>query len=319
MGENFLPHFFDFMMHDNKTAKLDEVDSLLKQRNYREAIVLLEDIHKRFPDDESALLRLAWAFWDNGNKEQSIEYWEILLDRELQRNVFTGFAFDELVRISKQEGQIEKLVTICEKAINVQPLDIGLLEELGKAYLLSGQSEKACETFKKLTSMEKDNPAFFCRLGEALMAAGKTEASEDAYRQAGLMDPDGADRYFFQAADLYLKNGHPEKAEEMLMKCLAITPTNSLYRCSLGDVFIALKKIEEAFAAYEKASQYNRPHAASYYNRLGNSLMKSEWFADAVKAFETALTFDASTPCRKNLEQAYQASGRSPLHSTEKR
>ena len=151
------------------------------------------------------------------------------------------------------------------------------------------------------------------------MAAGKTEACEDAYRQAGLMDPDAADRYFFQAADLYLKNGHPEKAEELMMKCLEITPTNSLYRCSLGDVFIALKKIDEAFASYEKAGQYNRPHTAAYYNRLGNSLMKSELFADAVKAFETALTVDASTPCRQNLAQAYQASGSSSHHSTIKR
>ncbi len=160
------------------------------------------------------LLRLAWASWDKGNKERSIEYWEILLDRELQRKVFTGFAYDELVRIYKQEGEIGKLVALCEKAAFVQPQDIGLLEELGKAYLLSGQSEKACDVFKKLTSLEADNPAFYCRLGEALLAAGKTDACEEAYRQAGLIDPDEADRYLFQAADLYLRGGHFERGQK---------------------------------------------------------------------------------------------------------
>jgi len=296
--------------HNNKlTGKIDQADDLLKQGKYGEAIAFLEIIHGIYPQEESVLLRLAWASWDNGNKDRSIKYWEILLDRELQRKVFTGFAYDELVRIYKQEGQTGKLVTLCEKAAKVQPQDIGLLEELGKAYLLSDQSEKACGIFKKLTSLETDNPAFYCRLGEALMAAGKTEACEEAYRQAGLIDPDEADRYLFQAADLYLRENLFLKAKTLLTTCLEIAPSNSLYYCSLGDILVALNQPENAFTQYEKACQYNRPHASAYYNRLGNSLMKAGLFTDAAKAFEAALSFDASTPCRRNLEEAYKASG----------
>ena len=117
-----------------------------------------------------------------------MECWEILVDRELQRNVFTGFAYDELVRIYKQESAIGKLVALCEKAAFVQPQDIGLLEELGKAYLLSGQNEKACDVFKKLTSLEADNPVFYCRLGEALLATWKPmRAKKPIFRQALLI------------------------------------------------------------------------------------------------------------------------------------
>ena len=303
------------MQDDHKTEKLDEADGLLKQEKYSEAIALLENIRGIYPEEESVLLRLAWASWDNGNKEGSIAYWEILLDRELQRKVFTGFAYDELVRIYKQEGEIEKLVAICEKTVQVQPQDVGLLEELGKAYLLSGRSVKAVDTFKKLTSMEADNPAFYCRLGEALMAAGQTEACEEAYRQAGRIDPDEADRYLFRAADLYRREGHFNPAKKLLTKCLEIAPSNSLYYCSLGDVLVALKQPEDAFTEYEKACQFNRPHTAAFYIRLGNSLMKGGLFTDAAKAFEAALSFDASTPCRQNLEEAYQASGHSPSRS----
>ena len=303
------------MQDDHKTEKLDEADGLLKQGKYREAIALLENIYGTYPEEESVLLRLAWASWDNGNKEGSIAYWEILLDRELQRKVFTGFAYDELVRIYKQEGEIEKLVATCEKTVQVQPQDVGLLEELGKAYLLSGRSEKALDTFKKLTAMEADNPVFYCRLGEALMAAGQTEACEEAYRQAGRIDPDEADRYLFRAADLYLREGHLNPAKKLLTKCLEIAPSNSLYYCSLGDVLVALKQPEDAFTEYEKACQCNRPHTAAFYIRLGNSLMKGRLFTDAAKAFEAALSFDASTPCRQNLEEAYQASGQSPSRS----
>ena len=305
------------MIEDTKiTEKLDWADDLLKRGQYHEAIAGLEEIHGMYPEDESVLIRLAWASWDSENKERSIRYWEILLDRELQRSVFTGFAYDELVRIYKQEGNIEKLVALCEKAATVQPQDIGLLEELGKAYLLAGQSEKACDIFKTLTTMEADNPAFYCRLGEALMAAGKTEAGEEAYRAAGQIDPADADRYLFRVADLYLKGGHFNAARRILTRCLEMAPSNSFYHCSLGDVLVALNEPQDAFMEYEKACQYNRPHTAAYLNRLGISLMKAGLFRDAARAFEAALSFDASTPCRRNLEESYKASGHPPAQTS---
>ena len=270
MGENFLPLFFDTMIEDKDlTKKIDTADSLLSQKKYGEAISLLEDLKQHHPDEESVLLRLAWASWDQGDSERSVYYWEILLDRELQRKVFTGFAYDELVRIYKQEGQIDKLVALCEKAVAVQPKDIGLQEEMGKAYLLSGESRKACETFRKLITMEADHPAFYCLLGEALLADGKTEECEEAYREAARIDPDEADRYLFQAADLMSRNGHLGAAGKLLTRCLEIAPSNGLYYCSLGDLLIAQKLPDEAFAAYEKACLCHHVHSAAYSQPSG--------------------------------------------------
>lgn len=300
------------MIKDNTiTEELDGADDLLKQGKFVDAIACLQGLYEIHPDDESVLLRLAWAYWDSGDKQRSVEYWEILLDRELQRKVFTGFAYDELVRIYKQEGQIESLVAICEKAARVQPEDIGLLQELGTAYLLSGRSEKSCDAFRRLTSMEADNPVFYCLMGEALLAAGKNQEFENAYRQAGIVDPEEADRYLFQAANLCVKKGLFSEAKTLLINCLDLSPSNSLYYCFLGDILIATNEIPDAFAQYEKACEYNPPHAAAYFNRLGISLMKAEYFENAVKAFESALSYDASIPCRQNLEEARQASGRS--------
>lgn len=297
---------------NDMTQKLDLADRLLRQGRYPEAIAGLEEIHGVHPEDESVLLRLAWAFWDSGDKERSVHYWEILLEKELQRKVFTGFAYDELVRIYKQEGAALKLVRLCERVAGVQPEDIGLQEELGKAYLLAGDNEKACAVFSRLTALEADNPAYYCRLGEALLAAQKIEAGEEAYRQAGLLDPEEADRYLFQAAGLCLTGGRLTTARRLMTECLTLAPQNSLYYCFMGDILVALKEPDQAFAEYEKACRYNRPFAAAYFNRLGNCLMKAELFAAAAKAFETALAFDESAPCRGHLEAAYIASGRTP-------
>jgi tetratricopeptide (TPR) repeat protein len=71
-------------------------------------------------------------------------------------------------------------------------------------------------------------------------------------------------------------------------------------------------QIDDAFEAYELACRHNRTHTASYYNRLGNSLMRNKIFDRAIDAFEIALAFDASAPCRHNLTAAYKAAGKIP-------
>jgi outer membrane protein assembly factor BamD (BamD/ComL family) len=61
------------MMQNNPMEeKLDLADDLLKQGKYGKAIALLENMHAEHPREESVLLRLAWASWDNGEKEHAI-------------------------------------------------------------------------------------------------------------------------------------------------------------------------------------------------------------------------------------------------------
>ncbi|MBP7766362.1 MAG: tetratricopeptide repeat protein [Deltaproteobacteria bacterium] len=310
-GESLLPRFFFTAMKDDTLSQmLDKADRLSADGKPGAALALLEDCHRKHPGEESVLLRLAWALWDRGEGERSIACWKELLDRELQHRVFTGFAFDELVRIYKQERRHRDLVAVCEKAVHVQPGDVGLLEELGKAYLLSGENAQACRTFEKLAALEPDNPVFFCRLGEALVADGRYDAAEEAYRRAAALDPDEEDRFFLQAADLYLKAGQLSAAKRLVVRCLEIAPDNSLCRCFLGDILAAANETADAFAQYEQACSSDRPHAAAYMNRLGNVLLKAGRPADAVQAFEAALSFDETTPCRPHLERARRAAGR---------
>ncbi len=298
------------MTDENQITKaLDEADRLLTGGHYAQAVERLENLRAKYPDEEPVLLRLAWAFWDNGDAAKSIDCWEALLERELRHRVFTGFAYDELVRIYKQEGRIRDLIRVCEKTVAVQTDDVGILTEMGLTYLLAGENQKACDVFKKLTDMENDNPAFYCRLGEALLAAGDTASCDQAFEEAARLDPEEADRYFFQAAHLHGKINDAPGALRLLERCRSIAPSNSLYDCALGDVLITLGRMDDAFAAYENACRNNPHHAAAYYNRLGNSLMKAEAFAPAIRAFKTALSLDPQTPCLQNLEKACQATG----------
>jgi tetratricopeptide (TPR) repeat protein len=308
-GGIFLP-FFNVMIEEKKTKrKVDSAEDLLKQGKYREAIALCEEIHKEYPEEESVVLMLAWAYYDSGETQQAIKYLNLLLERELKRKIFTGFAFDELVRIYRQEKDFHKLTEICERAVGAQPEDIGLLTELGNAYLQSGEAKRACDIYEKLIGIESDNPVFYCQWGEALFAAGLIKESEKAYLKASEIDSDQPDRYYFKIAVLFQQVGNYRESEKLLNKCIAVNPSNPLYYCSLGDILVGQGQLQDAQAAYETAVQCDNSGAGAYYNRLGHALMKTNNFSQAVEAFKSAITYDPVRPYYLNLASAYKGMG----------
>jgi tetratricopeptide (TPR) repeat protein len=274
--------------------KLDKADQLLRQGEYQEAISLYEEAHQAHPEEESVLLMLAWAHYDSGATAQAVAYLEILLQRELQRKIFTGFAFDELVRIYKQEKNFGKLTDICTRAVAAQPDDTGLLAELGNACLRAGNVREACRIYDKLVHLENDNPAFYCLLGEALFTAGLTSASEAAYLRAGEIDPDQLDHYYFKIADLFAQSGGYEEAKRLLEKCIAASPAKPLYHCCLGDALVGLGRVKEALAEYETAVHYS--NSGAYYNRFGNTLARANYHQEAAEAFGRALKIEPDNP-----------------------
>ena len=297
------------IMVEEKKTKIDLAENLLRQRKYKKAITVLKNLHKNYPEEESILFMLSLAYYDDGDTKQAEKYLNVLLERELKRKVFTGFAFDELVRIYKQEKDFVKLVEICEKVVFAQPEDVGLLTELGSAYLQSGKAKETCDIYERLISMESDNPVFYCLWGEALFAAGLIKESEKAFIKAGEFDSEQSDYYFFKNAFLFQQAQKHEDAERLLNKCISVNSSNPLYYCSLGDSFISMGKIQNALEAYDRAIQYDNSRAASYYNRLGNSLMKTGNFSQAVDAFQSAIKYEPVWHYYSNLASAYRGMG----------
>jgi len=296
-------------MTEGQKTKIDLAENLLRQAKYDDAIALLKEIHRTAPDEDSALLMLSWACYDSGNTDEAIKYLNVLLERELSRKVFTGFAFDELVRIYKQRKDLKNLVEICEKAAAVQPEDVGLLTELGNAYLQSGQTKKACGIFEKLILIESDNPIFYSFFGEALFADGLYQESEQVYQKAGEIDSGQADHYYYKIAILFQQVRNYKEAERLFNKCITLNSSNPFYFCSAGDSLIGQGQIQEALKAYEKAVQLDKSSAGAFYNRLGNSLMKSEYYSEAANAFQSAVKYEPIRQYYLNLASAYKKIG----------
>lgn len=275
-------------MDDASLTDRDRADALLRIGRFPEAIELLRNLVKAFPDEESHLLALAWALHDSGDRREAASCFELLFQRELARNLGGGFAYDELVRIHREGNNPEGLLSVCERAAAAQPEDPGLLKTLGDAYLTAGRPTDALRVFERLTAREPDAPEHWCSLGNARLAAGVPGEAEAAYARAAELTPADAAAFFSRLADAFLRAGHLERSQAAGERCAALAPDEPLYLMNLGSTLLGRGDADAAAGAYARAASLNPASAGVIWYRLG-TLLATEGFHDrAAEAFTNA-------------------------------
>ena len=299
-------------MGDSGASKQYEMlaERYMKEGRHGEAIDLYKKLADQHPGEDSYVFHLALAYRDAGRLDDSVECLEKLLERELKRKVFTGFAYDELVRIFRQEGQHERLVDICERVVKAQPEDPALLFTLGDAYIRAGQSGKAIEIFLKLTGMDPESSLYFSHLGLAFIAAGDFDRAREAYDKSIAIDPESEALVHHKRGVALSHYGHNDKAESAFRDAIHRNPGESLYYCNLGDVLVGLGRIEEAGAVYDEAVRKGPSSAAAYLNRFGKSLLREKKVGEAIEVFKKAVEKEPENPFYAlHLAEAYVEAG----------
>jgi tetratricopeptide (TPR) repeat protein len=274
----------------------DLAERYLRDGHFDEAIALYERLAKTHPEDDSVILGLAWANYDAGRIEDAVGCFEILFEKELKRTVFTGFAYDELVKIYRTTGDHHRLIDICRRAVAAQPGDILILCELGDAYLYAGSPDQSISIFKQIVEKEPDDPAWLCRLGSALLVAGDLNGAEKVYDYAAELDPQAADLFYSRLYHALIQTGLYKQAEAIIQNCITLKAEEPLYRLSLGEVLILQKRLEESVAAFEEAVALNSSAAGLYYNRLGHLMAAKQHHSQAAEAFKKAIQADSTNP-----------------------
>lgn len=301
------------MTEQNDTEQYERMVQLyMKEKRYPEAIAVYRQLIQMKPDMDSFVLCLAWALKDNGEVEEAVAQFEKLFQKELARRVFTGFAYDELVRLFREMKQHDRLVEVCERAVAVQTKDLALLYTLGDAYLRAGQLEKARPIFQGLLDEEPDSSQYHAAMGNALIAGGRFEEAEAHYRQAIENDFPGKKGVFLdRMGHACMRAGAFERAESAFLGAVEASGEEPIFRCDLGDALVKLGRVDDAFRSYGEAVRVNPAFEGTSYNRLGNTLMKENRAPEAVEAFRRAGAADPVNAFYKlSLADALNSCGR---------
>jgi tetratricopeptide (TPR) repeat protein len=306
------------MTNEEKTRRYRAlVEERLKAQRFEEAITFYRQLIDLNPGDDSYRVGLAWAYHDSGRAEEAIACFEQVFEKELRGRIFTGFAFDELVRIFKENKNFNRLVDVCERAVAAQSQDIALLGELGDAYLKAGRPGDAVRIFEEMTAMEPDSSVFLCSLGQARIMNHDFAGGEAAYRQAAAIDACETRSVFNRRAQAFLQAGQMEKAEIAFREGLAEYKDDPMLLMGLGDVLIQQGKLSEGSAVYERIMELDHNAAGVYLNRLGHTLARAHYHHEAVGVFKRAIALDAQNPFYHiALSESYQSLG-NPEAATE--
>ncbi len=280
----------------NPKQLCDLAEEHIQEGRYEKGISIFKGLAETYPGDDSFVMSLAWAYKDSGKTEKAVNCLETLLERELTRNIFTGFAFDELVRIFIDGYHYEKLVPMCERVVAAHPDDTSLLITLGDACLRAGEKDRAIQVFELLSELEPDSPMSFCYLGNAHIAAGNLNEGVAAYEKAILIDPSDMNTFYGRLGNFLFRYGHYGKAEEALRKSIEIKGKHPATHCSLGDILIKQGKVDEGMASYENAVGFDAESEGSYHNRLGNILTEESFHHEAIAAFSKAIAAEPENP-----------------------
>ena len=286
----------------------------MKSGRSAEAVSIYRKLIQDCPEEDSHLLALAWALHDSGERYEAIVCFEQLFGRELARGLFIGFAYDELVRMHREENNGEALVSVCERAAAAQPEDVGILQTLGEAYLSTGKTAEATVLFEKLTEREPDVPGYWCSLGDARLAGGDPGGAEAAYNRAAENDPATKAVFLSRLAESLMRFGHLERARTVWERSLEACPKEPFCWTGLGDCLVRLGEPAAAADAYRRAAELRPASAAAFWHRLGQGLVREGHHFLATEAFNEAVAAAPENPFhRLCLAQCYAAQGQNEL------
>jgi len=274
----------------------DYADLCAKEGRHEEALAVYKELRRLKPDNDSLLLSIAWVYIDMGEKERALEYLEQLLEKELSRNIFTGFAFDEMVKMYRDIKEYDKLIMLCERAVDVYPHDPTLLATLGESCLKSGNCKRAFEVFSMLTDIDPDMSLYFMNRGIAAVEMGDYEKAEESVSLAIQKEPEDGAMIYDHLAGAYEKAGQHERAIQARMQAIERDRDNPYYHCGLGDLYLKLGRLDDAREAYEEACRISPVSRGTFRNRLAIMMIKAGFIVEAAEEFEKAIEIDPANP-----------------------
>lgn len=219
------------------------------------------------------------------------------LKKKLEENP-DSLVFAPLAEAFRKEGNLEEALKVCKKGLEKHPSNTSARVVLGRIYQGQGKTQEAANELKKVLELDSDNLMAHSLLGSIYMEKGDHQAAIEEYQKILTLNPDDEEiqttlkqaiekaagdtkgtssskkglpvsekkasmkdsTATLTMAELYLKQGHLDKAIEVFRELLANDPQNLMMRQKLAEVLERQKKESGSDAASKlKKSEFIKP------------------------------------------------------------
>ncbi|MBI3580673.1 MAG: tetratricopeptide repeat protein [Nitrospinae bacterium] len=125
--------------------------------------------------------------------------------------------------VELKKGDAAKATEMFDKAVAIEPRNVGLIIGVGNAFLEKNMIEEALRYFNMARDLSPDFLQVYNRLGITLSRAGRFGESETMYNRALELDKDDPGIHF-NLGMMWGRKGDKEKAREKFKKCIELNP-----------------------------------------------------------------------------------------------
>lgn len=226
----------------------DQAAMLAQDKNYREAIPLLEEVLRQDPTLKAGWESLGWAYWRVGRENDAIALWERLRSLDPSQPL----AYNLLAKAATARGDLVRATELNQRSLELQPDQYAVKYDLARILLWRGQTETSIAMFDTALKTDPNRLDIMLDLARALSGMWRYEQALPLWHRLSGQTPNNLE---YQAMEgLCLLHGNkPEPARALFEKVLASKP----------DHLVALEGM-----AYLEEFGPDSTKAAPYYRRL---------------------------------------------------
>ncbi|MCL2143951.1 MAG: tetratricopeptide repeat protein [Endomicrobia bacterium] len=247
-------------------------------------------------DNEIASYWLGVIYQKMGNIDKAAAEFEYLSSKQPD-NVAVIARLGYYYSLLKQYAKAEKKLKI---ALSKDPLNYEISYLLGLNYIDWQKYDKAIKSFEKVVSLNPDFADAYYFMGNAMDKNGDFENAEKAFLQTLAISPEHTRAMNYLGYTYADKNIKLKEAEILLDKAVALEPQNGAYLDSLGWLYYRQEKYELAEKFIVTAANITRD--AVIYEHLGDVYVELAKINDAWIAYALARDAGAQKSAKRKLE-----------------
>ena len=197
---------------------------------------------------------------------------------------------------------------LCNKILSIDSNHFDALVLLSNVIAMTGNYRKAKELLERADEIKPNNLSVLNNLGTAHKEMGEVKKAVSFYEKVIRLNPNHANAQFNLGTASYNLRDF-KKAKFFFSKTVEIQPNYGLAFVSLANVNVELKEYENAISNYQKAIEIN-PKLVSAHNNLGLVFRELNDYKNSISSYKKAIEIKPShSGAHHNLALAYKEIG----------
>ena len=262
------------------------------------ALELLRPMAEKNPDDSRILFYTALALEQNGQIDEAVSTLKSISTSDM-------LAPEATVRIAyllNKEGRNWEAVTFLQKRIEEIPGNPQIMLALARIYQDTGDSRQAISLLKEAVEKGHGSKDILMQLAMLCEKLGKRKQGLEWAQRALDLDGNYVPALNFIGYTWAEQGINLDQAEEMVKKAVSLQPDDGYIIDSLGWVYYAQGRYQEAVRELKRAHQLV-PDDPTIAEHLADALIKRQKYFQALKIYKKAFELEKDKKNKRRLKK----------------